>query len=303
MLNLISQDHHVYEQAESFVKDFKTSESTLNRYLKEIGKFPVLKPEETLQLINEYLETKDNTIKTKLINHNLRLVVHTAFKYRVLHSNLMDLIQEGNIGLIKGLDKFDPSENVPLPIYLTYWIRAYILKFIPANFRLVKIGTTENQRRIFYNITKARAKLESFGFNATAETLAEELKVSVKEVEEMAQRLTNAEMPLVNLEGEPLPIASDLPGPDVILENEESKNILKKKLEYFKNHLPGTAKKQAIRCYVFQHRFLQADPDTLEKIAGDLIKSGMVKNITKQRVQQIDAEIRVRLEKFLTQDE
>lgn len=291
------------EQAESFVKEFKTSESTLNRYLREIGKFPVLKPEDTIQLIRKYLETKDNSIKTKLINHNLRLVVHTAFKYRVLHCNLMDLIQEGNIGLIKGIDKFDPTENVPLPVYLTYWIRAYILKFIPSNFRLVKIGTTENQRRIFYNITKARAKLESKGFSASAENLAEELKVPVQEVEEMNQRLTNVELPLINLEGETLPLASDLPGPDMILENEESVRILQKKLLWFQNHLPGTAKKQAIRCYVFQHRFLQAEPDTLEKIAADLIESGQVKKITKQRIQQIDAEIRFKLEELLAQEE
>jgi RNA polymerase sigma-32 factor len=134
--------------------------------------------------------------RVALITANLRLVVKIAQEYRRAHRNILDLIQEGNIGLIHAVQKYDPYRGVKLSSYASWWIRAYILKFILANWRLVKVGTTQAQRKLFFNLRKEREKLEKQGYEVEAKHLAAALDVSEQEVVEMERRLNASETSL-----------------------------------------------------------------------------------------------------------
>jgi len=158
-------------------------------YLRETRRYPLLTPDEERALATRLVEHGDSQAARRLIEANLRLVVKIAYEYRRAHKNLLDLVQEGNIGLIQAVSKFDPYRGVKLSSYAAFWIRAYILKFILNNWRLVKIGTTQAQRKLFFNLRKEREKLEQLGFQPTAALLAEKLDVPEKEVVEMERRL------------------------------------------------------------------------------------------------------------------
>ena len=132
----------------------------------------------------------------KLITANLRLVVKIAQEYRRAHRNLLDLIQEGNVGLIQAVQRYDPFRGVKLSTYAAWWIRAYILKFILANWRMVRIGTTQAQRRLFFNLKRERERLERMGVETDSRRLAAALDVTETEVVEMERRLAASEMSL-----------------------------------------------------------------------------------------------------------
>jgi RNA polymerase sigma-32 factor len=149
----------------------------LSVYMAETRRYPLLTPEEEHALAVRLVEHQDSAAARRLVEANLRLVVKIAYEYRRAHKNLLDLVQEGNIGLIQAVSKFDPYRGVKLSSYAAFWIRAYILKFILNNWRLVKIGTTQAQRKLFFNLRKEREKLEQLGFQPTTALLAEKLDV------------------------------------------------------------------------------------------------------------------------------
>src|SRR6185503_15404855 len=157
----------------------------LAAYMRETRRYPLLTPEEEKEVAIRLVTTGDTGAARRLVEANLRLVVKIAYEYRRAHRNLLDLVQEGNIGLIQAVSKFDPYRGVKLSSYGAFWIRAYILKFILNNWRLVKIGTTQAQRKLFFNLRKEREKLEQLGFQPTTALLAEKLDVSEKDVVEM----------------------------------------------------------------------------------------------------------------------
>src|SRR5687767_4462481 len=165
-------------------------------YMRETRRYPLLTPEEEKALAVRLVEHGDTAAARRLIEANLRLVVKIAYEYRRAHKNLLDLVQEGNIGLIQAVSKFDPYRGVKLSSYAAFWIRAYILKFILNNWRLVKIGTTQAQRKLFFNLRKEREKLEQLGYQPTTALLAEKLDVAEKEVIEMERRLAAPEASL-----------------------------------------------------------------------------------------------------------
>jgi RNA polymerase sigma-32 factor len=168
----------------------------LAAYMSETRRYPLLTPEEEKELAVRLVEHGDTAAARRLIEANLRLVVKIAYEYRRAHRNLLDLVQEGNIGLIQAVGKFDPYRGVKLSTYSGWWIRAYILKYILNNWRLVKIGTTQAQRKLFFNLRKEREKLEQLGFTPTTALLAEKLDVPEKEVIEMERRLAAPEASL-----------------------------------------------------------------------------------------------------------
>ena len=145
--------------------------------------------EEEHEVAVQFSKTAEQRLAARLITANLRLVVKIAQEYRRAHRNILDLIQEGNIGLIHAVQKYDPYRGVKLSSYASWWIRAYILKFILANWRLVKVGTTQAQRKLFFNLRKEREKLEKQGFEVEAKHLAAALDVTEQEVIEMERRL------------------------------------------------------------------------------------------------------------------
>ena len=174
----------------------RTGASNLDAYLQDLRRHPVLSRDEEHELALAYARTHALEPARKLITANLRLVVRIAQEYRRAHRNLLDLIQEGNVGLIQAVQRYDPFRGVKLSTYAAWWIRAYILKFILANWRMVRIGTTQAQRRLFFNLRRERERLQRMGAETDSRQLAAALDVSEREVVEMERRLAASEMSL-----------------------------------------------------------------------------------------------------------
>ncbi len=268
----------------------------LSTYMAETRRYPLLTPDEEHDLAVKLVEQGDTGAARRLIEANLRLVVKIAYEYRRAHKNLLDLVQEGNIGLIQAVGKFDPYRGVKLSSYAAFWIRAYILKFILNNWRLVKIGTTQAQRKLFFNLRKEREKLEQLGFQPTTALLAEKLDVSEKDVIEMERRLAAPEASLdapISSGGDDegsrtrldfLP--SDVDRPDQAVANNEFAQLLRAKLETFAQTLEG--REQTI----FRERWLSEEPLTLQEL-GDRY------SISRERARQLEKRVLDRLKKFL----
>jgi RNA polymerase sigma-32 factor len=159
------------------------------RYLLEVGKYPQLTREEEVELARRYRETGDREALFRLVTANLMLVVRTALSFRRAARNLLDLVQEGNVGLLQAVDRFDPEMGVRLPTYATWWVRAYMLKFLLDNVRQVRVGTTNARRRLLHNLRDEKRRLEEQGFEAGPRLLAERFGVSEDDVREVGNAL------------------------------------------------------------------------------------------------------------------
>jgi RNA polymerase sigma-32 factor len=265
-------------------------------YLDEIKRYPLLSREEEMDLAIRYREKSDIESAYKLITANLRLVVKIAMDFqRYWMQNLMDLIQEGNVGLMQAVKKFDPYRGYKFSYYASFWIKAYIIKFIMDNWKLVKIGTTQAQRKLFFNLRKEKERLEAQGIEASPKLLSHRLDVKESEIVEMDQRLNSWEISLDSPLKEDsedthksfLP-SDDLPVDDQIAD-QEAKAILHEKLMLFKEQLKG---KEAV---IFAKRLLTEDPMTLQEI-GD--KFG----ISRERVRQIESRLKKKLKIHLEEE-
>jgi RNA polymerase sigma-32 factor len=270
----------------------------MGQYMAEVRRYPLLTREEEHALAVRWIEHGDKEAGRRLVTSNLRLVVKIAHEYKRTYQNLLDLVQEGNVGLIQAVKKFDPYRGVKLSTYSGWWIRAYILKFILNNWRLVKIGTTQNQRKLFFNLRKQREKLLQAGVDPTAERIARELDVSEAEVIEMDRRLSAPDMslnaPLGDDEGDGgrtrLDIIEDsTEDPAVTVESAEFKDILQEKLREFGATLSGR------ELEIFRDRIIADDPATLQEL-GDRWE------VSRERARQLEKRMVLRLREFL-QDE
>ncbi len=263
----------------------------LQRYLMEIRKYKLLSREEEKELAIR-ARKGDKQAAYRLVTSNLRLVVKIALEYnRYWTRSLLDLIQEGNIGLLQAVKKFDPYRGIKFSYYASFWIRAYILKYIMDNWKLVKVGTTQAQRKLFYNLAKEREKLMSQGIIPETKLLAERLDVKEKEVEEMTQRMEGWEVSLdvgINDDSRET-YGSLLPAPNTDIEkaliDTDRKKILKEKLQEFRKKLSGRD------AYIFDNRIMADKPLTLQKIADKY-------NISKERVRQLEERLINRLNEF-----
>lgn len=263
-------------------------------YIKEIKQYPLLSREEEHDLAAKFLESGDLAAARRLVTANLRLVVKIAHEYRRAHRNLLDLIQEGNIGLMQAVKKYDPYRGVKLSSYAAWWIRAYILKFILANWRLVKIGTTQAQRKLFFNLKKERDKLEALGIDASSEALAAALNVPEREVVDMEKRLAAGDLSL------DAPASHDdddgrsrmemmegtLARPDAEVEGNEFRALLRDKLAAFAETLTGRERT------LFEERLLNDQPKTLQDI-------GTHYGISRERARQLEKRLTDRLKVYL----
>ena len=266
--------------------------SPLQHYLAEIRKYRFLTKEEEFKLAVKYREGGDLDAVSKLVMANLKIVVVISMEYKNLGMNLMDLIQEGNLGLMQAVKKFDPYRDIRLVTYATWWIRAYILRYIMNNWRLVKIGTTQAQRKLFFNLMKEKARLESLGYEVGPKLIAHGLGVKEKEVVEMDIRLGNRELSL----DEPLREDSDSPLLSIIpsneapidekLANEEVSTLLREKIAEFSK----TMNERDLD--ILQNRILSESPKSLNAM-------GEAYGISKERVRQLEENIIKRLRKFL----
>ncbi len=269
------------------------SNPALHRYLQEISQYELLSREETDKLAIRFREDGDQEAAYRLVSSNLRLVVKVAMDFqKYWMQNFMDLIQEGNVGLVQATKKFDPYRGVKFSYYAAYWIRAYVLKFIMDNWRLVKIGTTQAQRKLFFSLNKERKLLEAQGFQAEPKLLAERLNVKEREVIEMSQRMDNWD---VSLES-PLRSDSDdeqknfIPsnGPNIesTVAGKEIRLKLAELLEVLKDKLNDKEK------MILELRLLTDEPMTLQNIADKF-------SISRERVRQIEVNLLKKMKKYL----
>ncbi len=173
-----------------------TATDPLSRYFVEISRYALLSREEEKALAVRAHDHGDAGAAQQLALANLRLVVKIAMDYRRVWTNVLDLIQEGNLGLLQGVQRFDPHRGVKLSSYAAYWIRAYILKYLIDNIRLVRVGSSRAERKLFFRLNKEKQELESQGFEVGPKLLAERLDVSEEDVVDMEQRLSESELSL-----------------------------------------------------------------------------------------------------------
>jgi len=263
----------------------------LKKYLTEIRKFSLLSREEEMKLAKRWWNERDRLAAYGLVVSNLRLVVKIAFEYQRAYTNLLDLIQEGNLGLMQAVKKFDPYREVKLSSYASWWIRAYILKFIIDNWSLVKIGTTQAQRKLFFRLKKEKGRLEALGFDPGPKLLASTLDVRKEEVSEMDRRLEGRDLSLNSpLEEDTRHTYLDmLPGGE-ILEDQvadiQFKEIFGQKIQEFSLALKGK------ESFLLENRLMAENPLTLQE-AGDHL------HISRERARQIEKTVLEKLKVFL----
>lgn len=268
----------------------------LRRFLEEVKRYPLLDPAEEFRLALRLRETGDIEAARTLVSANLRLVVKIAFEYRNLYSNVMDLIQEGNIGLMKAVSKFDPSKGARLGYYASWWIRSYILKYLLDNFRLIKIGTTQAQKKLFYHLMKEKERLEAQGLLAGPRLLAEKLQVREKDVIEMQQRLSSGGSE-VSLDA-PIDLGGERPVQAIQLLRDDKENAAEflereQLIQILKDHLPEfEGKLNSKELQILRDRLLAEEPKTLQEVA-DLY------GLTRERARQIEAKVIKKLREFL----
>ncbi len=292
------EDHESSESIPVSVEPSALSRSDpLQAYLREVQRHKLLTPEEEKELTVRYVQNPDVQTAARLVTANLRLVVKLAYEYRRAYKNIMDLIQEGNIGLMQAVKRYDPYRGVKLSSYAAWWIRAYILRFILNNWRLVKLGTTQAQRKLFFNLNKEKAKLLAMGIDATPALIAANLGVEEKEVVEMDRRLSSAEAsldaPVGDAEGRSVSRVDLLPsstqGPDVDLEKSELGSMVHERLLEFRKTLKG---KDVI---IFDKRMAAEDPLTLQELGSEF-------GVSRERVRQLEARLTSKLREYLKQE-
>ena len=268
----------------------------LQRYLTEISQYRLLTRDEERELAKRVQEGGDEEAAYVLVTANLRLVVKIALEFqRVWMQNLLDLIQEGNIGLMQAVTKFDPYKNVKFSYYASFWIKAYILKFIMDNWRLVKIGTTQGQRKLFFKLKKEKQKLIDMGFDPKPKLLSQRLGVSEKEIVDMDQRLDGWDVSL----DAPLKEDSDTERIEFLNTESESteERVAKKEMEnLLHNKIAEFRKKLNKReLEIFEQRIFSDSPVTLQEI-GDRYK------ISRERVRQVEKAIVKKMRDFFKKE-
>jgi len=266
----------------------------LQAYMRDVQRYSLLSPEETHDLAVKYVQSGDVDAAKKLVTSNLRLVVKIAFDYRRAYRNILDLVQEGNIGLMQAVKKYDPYRGVKLSSYAAWWIRAYILRFILNNWRLVKVGTTQAQRKLFFNLKKEKARLSAMGIDPTPELIAKNLDVPTEEVIHMDRRLSAGEVsldaPVGQADGKPTSRIESMPsadtGADVALAEGELKDLLSEKIHEFGTTLKG---KEEI---IFRERLMSEDPKTLQEL-GDQF------GVSRERVRQLEKRLQNKIKAYL----
>ena len=268
----------------------------LQRYLTEISRYHLLTREEEIELGRRVQEEGDTEAAFILATSNLRLVVKIALEFqRTWMQNLMDLIQEGNIGLMHAVQKFDPYKNVKFSYYAAFWIKAYILKFIMDNWRLVKIGTTQGQRKLFFKLKKEKQLLIDQGFVPEPKLLSDRLGVSEQEVRDMDQRLDGWDVSL----DEPLKedsdtergdfFSSDVASVESQIAKKEVESLLRDKIAAFKKQLTDR------EFEIFENRIFTDTPLTLQEI-GDKY------DISRERVRQLEKNIIKKMKAFFEKE-
>ncbi len=268
----------------------------LQRYLMEISNHKLLSRDREHELAVKIFEHEDRDAAYEMVTSNLRLVVKIALEFqRVWMQNLLDLIQEGNIGLMQAARKFDPYKNVKFSYYASFWIKAYILKFIMDNWRLVKIGTTQGQRKLFFKLKKEKQSLIEQGFDPKPKLLSERLGVTEKEIVDMDQRLdgwdVSLDAPLTDdSDSEKIEFISyDSESAEEQVSKKQMDNLIHGKIEIFRKLMTKRENE------IFDLRIFSDSPATLQEI-GDRY------GISRERVRQIEKNIITKMREFIREE-
>ena len=269
---------------------------SLSRYMAEIRRYALLSPEEEHELAVQYKEYGDVQAAYRLVTANLRLVVMIARSYQRAFQNLLDLIQEGNVGLMDAVRHFDPYRGVRFPSYAVWWVRAYIIRYIMNNWRMVKLGTTQAQRKLFFNLQKEKERLEAEGYSPEPKRLAHNLGVKEREVVEMEQRMAARDLSV----DAPLDagdesatfldfLADQSANAEEAVSTLEYQQLIRRKLTDFAQTLEG---KEEV---IFNQRLFAEEPLTLQDI-GDQY------GISRERVRQLESRLKKKLKEYLVRE-
>lgn len=274
----------------------KVSTDPLQAYLRQISRYELLSPEQEKALLQALEETGDIEIAKKLVVANLRLVVKISMEYRSAWQNVMDLIQEGNIGLMKAVSKYDASKGAKLSYYASWWIRSYILKYILDNFRLVKIGSGNEQKKLFFNLMKEKQRLLGMGIDPDVKTISENLGVSEKSVIAMGERLeTGGEISLdkPSSQDSSTPIGAVLPAlssPSFEDDVADAQGV-----DLLREHLHDFIKDLKPRDQdIFKRRLLEEVPPSLQDIADEY-------GVSRERIRQIEERLLKNLKVYMSE--
>jgi RNA polymerase sigma-32 factor len=264
---------------------------SLTLYLAEIRKFPLLDAEEEKSLAVRFYEEQDLAVAHRLITSNLRFVVKICAEYRAYGMKMLDLIQEGNIGLMMAVRKFDPYKGIRLISYAVWWIRAYIQNFIISNWSLLKIGTTQAQRKLFFKLKQAKSAIRSMLGHDDIQEAALTLDVKESEAIEMEQRMRGDYSLDAELEaGEGLTMLDSLPderqNQEELLGEHQEAAILQREVGKALEKLNEKER------YIIEQRVAADEPRTLQEIAEHF-------SISRERVRQIEEGARKKLKNLL----
>jgi RNA polymerase sigma-32 factor len=286
------QDDHAEEPVQPAAASVPAVFDPFRKYLHEANKYPLLTEEEERRLTRDYRKTLDPAIARKLVLSNLRLVIKIAMEYYYkVFSNISDLIQEGNIGLLLSVKKYNPDKGIRFPSYAQFWIRAYILKHLLNSYSMVKIGTTRKQKKVFYNLAKAKEALENLGFKSEPALLAKYMDVSDNDVKLIERRMKNRDVSL----DAPVESGSTTTVQETIVQQPrferdvEKQDMLARVREKMKDFYEDLGEKER---YIWDHRLLPDGPQmTLQDIAAKF-------KISKERIRQIEERIVRNLKKY-----
>jgi len=276
------------------MSDLPVVKNSLESYLGRINQFPLLTAEEEFELASRYRKYSDIEAAHKLITSNLRFVVKVAFEYKSYGAKLLDLIQEGNIGLMMAVKKFDPYKGYRFISYAIWWIRAYIQNFIIKTWSLVKIGTTQAQKKLFYKIGKVRKALEADQENEKKyELLAHDLDVSKEDIMEMTQRMSARDLSL----DAPFDQDHELTPLELLQESspsQEEELITKQERTLLEDEVVKAMKRlNEKEVFVIRNRVMAEAPLTLQEIGDHL-------SLSRERVRQIESEALRKLKKEMS---
>ncbi len=264
-------------------KDLPIRSDPLRQYLAEIRRYPLLTREEEHKISRLVFDHHDMAATQKLTVSNLRIVVKIAFRYYHTYLNILDLIQEGNVGLVHAVKKYNPYKGTKFSTYASFWIRAYILKNIMDSWSLVKVGTTQSQRKLFYKLYSEKRRLEAMGIYPTPKILASNFGLKEGEVEDMEKRLSHNDMsldvPVYDESDETLMdrISSDQDVEEIVSAQHKFA-VLSKMMNEFKATLDDRDR------YIFDHRVIAEEPMSLQEL-GDSYR------ISRERVRQVQTRI------------
>jgi RNA polymerase sigma-32 factor len=269
---------------------------SLGRYMAELRRHAPISREQEQALALRWREQGDLDAARQLVLSNLRLVVKIAMEYRRSWTNLLDLIQEGNLGLLQAVQRFDPGQNVKLASYAAYWIRAYILKYLIDNIRMVRLGSSRAERKLFFRLNREKRELERQGFEVEPRLLAERLDVSEQDVLQMEQRLAESDVsldaPLGGGDSERSVadlVAGAAPSAEEEFGDEELRGVFLAKVKEFAEGLDDRDRR------IVDARILAEEPRTLQELGAEF-------GVTRERVRQLEARLVGRLRDYLKQN-